>query len=87
MNFNTCCVCEKNLGNTYSLKIVKEYKTSHTCSYNCNQKVCEIMLNKHYLSFNDYLLHPKIRQWKNIKECQDIKIMHTFVSQLLDLFA
>ena len=60
MNFNTCCVCEKNLGNTYSLKIIKESKTSHTCSYNCNQRVCEIIGEdywKYVMNKTDFI-HP-----------------------------
>ena len=43
MNINTCCVCEKRMRDTYSLKIVKESKPFYTCSYNCNQNVCRIV--------------------------------------------
>ena len=43
MNINTCCVCDKRMRDTYSLKIIKENKPFYTCSYNCNQNVCRIV--------------------------------------------
>ena len=36
-----CFVCEKCLGNTYSLKIKKDDNYFHTCSYGCNLKMEE----------------------------------------------
>jgi len=36
-----CFVCEKCLGNTYSLKIKKGDNYFHTCSYGCNLKMEE----------------------------------------------
>lgn len=36
-----CFVCEKSLGNTYSLKLKKDGNCFHTCSYNCNMMMHE----------------------------------------------
>ena len=36
-----CFVCEKCLGNSYSLKIKKDNNYFHTCSYSCNLEMKE----------------------------------------------
>ena len=46
---NTCFVCEKNLGNTYSLRLKKEGNYFHTCSYNCNCKMEDKMGDDYWL--------------------------------------
>ena len=43
MNNNTCCVCQKMMGNTYSLCIIKDDEKIHTCSYDCNLNVSNVV--------------------------------------------
>ena len=38
---NKCFVCEKSIGNTYSLRLKKEDNYFHSCSYDCNTKMEE----------------------------------------------
>ena len=39
MNNQTCHICQKTIGNAYSLKLVKEGEQFHTCSYDCNMRM------------------------------------------------
>lgn len=61
---NKCIVCEKNLGNTYSLRIKKEGNYFHTCSYNCNCNVEEKMGNDYWM----YVVNKTDFIKPNIKE-------------------
>ena len=71
MDNKQCCVCEKNLGNTYSLRILQDNQLSYTCSYKCNQKVCEFKGKdywKYVINKTDFI-HPVIdKKQENNKE-------------------
>ena len=54
----SCVICDKCLGNTYSLKLKKEGKYFHTCSYTCNMKMAENFDEdfwKHVINKSDFI--------------------------------
>ena len=68
---NKCIICEKNLGNTYSLKIKKDNTYFHTCSYNCNCKVEEKLGDDYwfYVTNKTDFIKPNV-----IEKVEDIDI-------------
>ena len=61
---NKCIICEKNLGNTYSIRIKKEGNYFHTCSHNCNCKMEDKMGDDYWL----YVVNKTDFIKPNIKE-------------------
>ena len=60
---NKCIICEKNLGNTYSLKIKKDNTYFHTCSYNCNCKVEEKLGDDYWFYVTNKTDFIKYNSW------------------------